>query len=150
MLTLEGIDTSNWVRVGGTKAGAYYRVAEDVVVAVPLPGFQQSRDTALASLDEMRRIARERKKRQAVIILVDRVVSQDSGARRVWSEQLADEPRCAQALVCSTLLARAIGSFFIGLARSPVPTKMLPTFDDAVSWASQHVREDHAAYGASD
>jgi hypothetical protein len=146
VLELEGIDTRGWRHVGGTDAGGYYEVSEHVLVAVPRSGYRQSEAGALASLDELRRLARARGRRLGVIVLVDRVLAQDAAARRVWSLPRADEPRCAQALVCSSLLARAIGSFFVGLSRAPVPTRMLSSVAEAERWAAQYVREDHGHY----
>lgn len=129
-------------RAGGTSAGRYVRIAPSVLVAVPKPGYTQTVGDAEASLAEVDRIAREDGRRQAVIVLVDRVVSQDSGSRRVWSRVRPDESRYAQALVCNSRLARAIGSFFLGLNRGPVPTKMFETIDDAVAWCASLARAE--------
>lgn len=129
-------------RVGGTSAGSYVRIAPQVLVAVPNPGYIQTASGAAASLAELDRIARENNARQAVIIVVDRVASQDAASRRVWSANRPNETRCAQALVCSSRLARAIGSFFLGLNRGPVPTRMFETIDEAVSWCTSIVESD--------
>src|SRR5689334_13991760 len=102
---------------GGTPAGKYLRLEPGILVAVPVPGYVQTEEGARQSLEECDRIAAAEGRRQAVIILVDPVVSQDARSRRVWSVPRPNETRCAQALVCTTLLARAIGSFFLGLTR---------------------------------
>jgi hypothetical protein len=127
---------------GGTAAGRYLRLAPGILVAVPEAGYQQTEEGARRSLAECDRIAAEEGRRQAVIILVDRVVSQDARSRRVWSASRSSETRCAQALVCTTLLARAIGSFFLGLTRAHIPTRMFATLDDAATWA-QEMLEQH-------
>jgi hypothetical protein len=122
---------------GGTPAGRFLRLAPGVLIAVPLEGYIQTEEGARRSLAECDRIAAAEARRQAVIILVDRVMSQDAKSRRVWSTARPVETRCAQALVCSTLLARAIGSFFLGLTRAHIPTRMFADLDDAAIWAQE-------------
>ena len=134
------MDPSDWPRVGGTEAGAYHEVEPDILVAVPRPGYEQTARGARASLEEMNRIALEKRRKQALIILVDRVRSQDAGARRIWRNELDERLLCALALVGGTLLGRAIGSFFVGVYRPTVATRLVPTFDLALEWTRQQVR----------
>src|SRR5262245_188511 len=98
---MEGLDP-NWQRLSSTEAGAYYRIDPDVLLAVPVPGFIQTAATAEASLAALDVIATEAGRKQAVIVLVNRVASQDSASRRVWSHVRPSETRVAQALVCGT------------------------------------------------
>jgi hypothetical protein len=42
----------------------------------------------------------------------------------------------AVALIVTNPLARAIGSFFLGLTRPPVPTKLFESVDAATSWCA--------------
>lgn len=140
-LSLPGIDVTDWTHVGGTAAGGYFRAAPDVLVAVPHPGHRHTVEIARASLHEFERLARESSRPQAAIILVDRVSEQDSGSRRIWSEESTEGLRASLALVCSSGLSRAIGSFFIGLNRPPVPTRMFRTFDEALAWSKLQVEE---------
>ncbi len=125
--------------MGGTPAGGYFRVAPDVIVAVPRPAYRQTEAAARASLEEFDRIAKNVGRPQALIILVDRVAAQDAGSRRLWSEPETMHSRTSLALVCGSALARAIGSFFIGLNRPLVPTKMFRTFDEAFAWSKDCV-----------
>ena len=53
----------------------------------------------------------------------------------------------ALALVCDSLLARAIGSFFVGLRQPSVPTAMVRSVDDGVANRSVQVRD--LAYDAA-
>jgi hypothetical protein len=129
------VDVSQFERVGGTDAGDYYEVAPDVLLAYPQDGYVQTESGARASMQELLRIARERGRPLALIVLVDRVRSQDTGGRRVWRDEVDPELVRALALVTRSLLSRAIGSFFLGLTRPIIPTAMVPTFDEAVSWA---------------
>ncbi|MCB9627274.1 MAG: hypothetical protein H6725_07860 [Sandaracinaceae bacterium] len=125
--------------VGGTDAGRYYLLDPDVILAVPRPGYVQSGEGATRSLIEFDRIVHTTGRRAAIVVMVDRVVSQDPASRRVWSQARPEETRCAQALVCSNVLSRAIGSFFLGLSRGPVPTRMFASLAEARVWAREMV-----------
>jgi hypothetical protein len=143
-LGLPGIDTTSWTWAGssGQGVGAYYWAAKDVLVAVPELGTIQTEEIAQRSLDEFNRLADEAGRRLAVIVLVDRVTSQDSGSRRVWSRPQEKPRRCALALVCASALSRAIGAFFIGLNRPPTPTRMFRDFERALEFCKTVVKEE--------
>lgn len=130
-----------WERLPSTDAGTYYRLEPDLVLAVPHPEYRQTEEAATRSLAALDRIAREAGRKQAILVLVDGVVGQDSGARRVWSMPRPDETRCAQALVCGTMLARAIGSFFLGLRKTAFPTRMFGDLGSAREWARKMAAE---------
>jgi hypothetical protein len=146
-LDLPGIDTSGWTWAGSSdpSVGAYYWVAPDVLVAVPAAGAIQTEATARRSLEEFNQLAESTARRLALIVLVDRVTSQDSASRRVWSREQRRPTRCALALVCASPLARAIGSFFIGLNRPPTPTRMFRSFDRALEFCLEVVRDEGGA-----
>jgi hypothetical protein len=134
------IDASRWRRVGGTNAGAYHEIDPGVLIAVPAHGYVQTEAGARASLVELDRISREAGRRHALIILVDRVRSQDKGSRRVWAVEADPHLCCCFALVCNSMLARAIGSFFMGLSKPVVPTRMFADLDQALAWSRSQVR----------
>lgn len=136
--------------VGGTAAGCYRRVAPDVLLAVPNPGYVQVEADARRSLAEMNRIAREVKRRQALLILVDRVQGQDAGSRRVWQRELDPELVCCLGLVTDSLLGRAIASFFIGLRRPTLPTKLFPTIMAGLRWCQARLETDGGPIGPTD
>src|SRR5690606_6235065 len=145
--SLEGIvgrDLEGWKRAGGTGAGGYFYAAPGVLVAVPAPGYMQSAADAERSLVECHRIVRKDGRPHAIIVLVDRVASQDGTARRVWASANDHDLRCGMALVCQSALARAIGSFFIGLNRPIVPTKMFKAYPEALAWTTAVVRKHWA------
>ena len=128
--------------VGGTAAGCYRRIAPDVLLAVPNSDYVQVESDARRSLEEMNRLAREAKRRQALLILVDRVRSQDAGSRRVWQRELDPALVCCLGLVTDSLLGRAIASFFIGLRRPTLPTKLFPTIMAGLRWCQARVETD--------
>jgi len=134
-------DIEGLPRVGGTAAGGYYEVAPDVLLAYPHDGYIQTEEGARASMLEMYRIARERGRRVVTVVLVDRVKNQDSAARRVWKDEVDTNILCGLALVSSSMLGRAIASFFIGLTKPRVPTRMMATYPEALDWAEQRLRD---------
>jgi len=134
------IDLGSLKKVGDSGSGGYYEVEPDLYVAAPSPHFRQTVEMARASLELIDRIAREAGRRDALIILIDNVVHQDAASRRIWRSA---DPRLhvGFALVTQSLLARAIGSFFIGLHRPTVPTKLFDDYQTALLWARRQVRE---------
>lgn len=135
------VDAARWPKVGGTNAGGYYEVERDILVAVPTPGYVQTTQGARASLGEMNRIARERGRRLGLIVLVDRVRSQDGASRRIWQREMDPSLICGLGLVGGTLLGRAIGSFFVGIYRPAVETKLVDDFASALEWIRGRVQE---------
>ena len=133
---------AEWEQLRGTEAGAYYRIAPDLVLALPKPDYKQTVAAAEASLAALDHIARKAGCKQGIVVVVDRVSSQEGAARRVWSTPRATETRYCQALVCSTLLARAIGSFFLGLNKATIPTRMFADIESATKWAEE-MAEQH-------
>jgi hypothetical protein len=143
------VDVSKLDRVGGTKAGGFYVLQPDVLLACPLDGYIQTVDGARESLLEQHRIARELGRRQVLVVLVDRVRSQDSGSRSVWSDEVDTKLMCGLALVGKSPLSRAIASFFLGLRRPRVPTRMFGTTDRAIAWAKTVIAEHGGDLGRS-
>lgn len=134
-------DLGELERVGGTAAGGYFELEQDIILAVPHEGYAQRESDSRASLLEFARIVRERGRRAALIVLVDSVRSQDAASRRVWAQEADPDLYCGLALVCSSALARAIGSFFVGLNRPRVPLGMFADLEAAWTWARQTVEE---------
>lgn len=137
-----GVDTSGWSLAGDSGAGGYFTAAPNIVVAVPRAGYRQTEESARRSLELLVEVARRAGHRQSVIVLVDRVEGQDAGSRRVWSSDESTQVRASLALVCTSALARAIGSFFIGLNRPVTPTRMFASFQAALEWSKQ-MQEEH-------
>ena len=65
----------DWEELPGTDAGSYYRLDGDLLLAVPRAGYDQSREDAERSLAALDRIAQTAGRKQAVVVLVDRVVA---------------------------------------------------------------------------
>ena len=129
------IDITRYERVGGTDAGGYRLAEPGILVAVPREGYRQTIEGARASLAEQVRLSKEAGTPLAVLVLVERVRDQDRGSRQVWIHETDPQYLLGLGLVGVTPLARAIGSFFMGLTRPRVPTSLLADLDEGLRWA---------------
>ena len=129
-----GVDISGWRQLAVLPSAAIYGVEPGVLVVAPKPGVHDSEDKADYHRQRLESLIREIGSSQTVIVLIDNIGHQDKGARRTWANA---NPQAihAVALVCSSTLARAIGSFYLGIARPAMPTKLFATFDQAREWA---------------
>jgi hypothetical protein len=134
-------DTSNWKSVGSTSNTDYFDVEPGVLACVPHKGALDDENTARENVAFQNKFFRE-KEPGCTVIFVDLLRSQDKGARRVYQEHPDLDVFLGAALVGGTALSRAIGSFFVGLARPKVPLRMTASLDEAFSWA-RGKRADH-------
>lgn len=129
------IDITRYEKVGGTDAGGYHLAEPGILLAIPRPGYRQTVEGARASLAEQVRVSKELGMPLVVLVLVEPVRDQDRGSRAVWTDETDPQYLLGLGLIGVTPLARAIGSFFMGLARPRVPTTMLADLDDGLRWA---------------
>ncbi len=130
------IDTTGWEPLGRTTNSSYYRIAPHVLGVVPDPGSRDDGASARANIawqhDHLRREGGG-----VVVIFFDNMVSQDKDARRVYQAEADPALMRGTALVGGTMLARAIGSFFLGISRPRVRLKMFGSLADALAWADE-------------
>ena len=79
-----------------------------------------------------------------VVVFADNLAEQDKGARRVYQTAPDPELMLGTVILGGTLLGRAIGSFFLGLAKPRIPIKLCSTLDEAVAWARARNQADAA------
>lgn len=123
-----------WELVDDGPAGRYYRTPAGLIVIAPTLKSVETGDLALSGLKLLRRFADEAGKPIRVAILMDRIRDQTPEARRVWSQEISPDWYAKAALVAESMLGRAITSFYLGLARPPVPTKVFATLALAFAW----------------
>jgi hypothetical protein len=129
------LDTSGWAHVGDSVNSRYFVVEPGVLAAVPRVGAKDDAVSALENQrfqnDHWRKLGRG----GVVIVFADNLVEQDKGARRVYQNEPDLALMRGTAILGGTMLGRAIGSFFLGLARPKVPIKLCATLDEALVWA---------------
>ena len=70
-----------------------------------------------------------------VVVFFDRMTGQDSEARRLYGNLPDLKVLRGSALVGGTMLGRAIGTFFLGVARPRIPVQLFSSVEEAVAWA---------------
>jgi hypothetical protein len=128
-------DFSSYKIIGKTTNTTVY-IAEsdpDLLIIIPKDGTVDSVQDARENAAFYHDYARTLGKPCGSLILMTNMLGQDAETRRVYAES---DPRLffAAALVVENALSRALGSFFIGLARPGLPTKLFNTIDNAIEW----------------
>jgi hypothetical protein len=131
------VDVSKWKLVGETRQGRYYEIAPDVLAAVPQVGGRSDLAAARENVEFQNSYWRRAGHPGVVIAFFDPLVSQDRAARQVYMNELDPSLTLGSCLVGSTLLSRAMMSFFLGFAKSRVPIKTFATFEEALACAHE-------------
>jgi len=129
------IDTSGWLKFGESSNAEFFEIEPHVLAVVPFDGCDDNAETAGESIRIQLERLRTRGVRAGVLVFMDRIMSQDAGARAVYSEAPDPAFQACFALVGSTAFGRAVGSIFIGLRPPRVPTRMFGTVEEALTWA---------------
>jgi len=125
---------AEWKAVGSTYNTRYVEAAADVLVVMPEQGVKDDGPSARVNIDFQTRHAVATGGRCAVVVILSSLVSQDGEARRIYAAGMDPAVFFAAALIVSNPLARAIGSFFLGLTRPGVPTRLFDAIDPALAW----------------
>jgi hypothetical protein len=120
--------------VGRTLNTDYFVAADDVLIVMPHPGSRDDGETARENVRFQLDYARKLGRRIGTVVYVANLLSQDAAARKVYSSEMDPECVYGAALIVSNQLSRAIGSFFLGLARPPFPTRMFDGVEAAIAW----------------
>lgn len=130
-------DAADWIPVGKT-VNTEYRTksgAPDILIVLPEPGLRDDGPSARINVEYQTQYAERVGRRCAVIVQLGALMGQDAEARRIYAAGIAPDRFYAASLVVTSPISRAIGSFFLGLSRPKIPTKMFPDFDKAIAWA---------------
>jgi hypothetical protein len=130
---------SDWVAVGST-ANTQYRTkgsAPDILIVLPEPGLRDDGPSARMNIDFQTQYVERVGRRCAVVVLLGALMSQDAEARRIYAAGMRTDRFYAASLVVTSPISRAIGSFFLGLSRPSVPTKIFGDLEKAVAWAEK-------------
>lgn len=135
------IDVTAWTKIGATSNADFYEIEPQILAVVPFEGATDDAASAAESVRVQLEHLRATGTRAGVVVFMDRVIEQSSGARAVYRD--APDPTFQEcfALVGGTPFGRAVGSLFIGLSPPKIPTRMFGTLDEARRW----IRERFAA-----
>jgi hypothetical protein len=125
-----------WKAVGRTYNTRYFLASDDVMIVLPDQGLRDDGASARVNIDFQTAYARMLNRRCAVVVVIDSLTSQDAEARRIYAAGMQPAFFFAAALIVTNPLARAIGSFFLGLTRPAVPTKLFDSVDAATAWCA--------------
>jgi hypothetical protein len=134
---MTSIDHADWKSVGST-ANTDYKTpmgAEDILIVLPRPDLRDDGPSARMNAEFQVNYARSTGRRCAVIVHLGSLSSQDAEARRTYASAMSADVFYAASLVVTNPISRAIGSFFLGLTKPGVPTKMWGDFARAIAWA---------------
>lgn len=128
-------DFSQYKEIGRTTNTVVY-IAEsdpDILLVVPREGTKDNSKDARENVAFYHAYARSLGKRCGSVVIMSNMLSQDAETRRAYAEI---DPRLLYggALVVESALSRALGSFFVGLSRPVVPTKLFDTIENAFEW----------------
>jgi hypothetical protein len=126
-----------WPGVGSTSNTDYYAAHDRILIALPHLGAVDKLATATENIEYQAQHFSKRSLRGVVVVLGDRLVDQTREARQVYSTKPTSDWAIGFCLVSSSLLSRAMFSFFMGLSRtrSNLPILMFPTLESALNWA---------------
>lgn len=122
-----------WKAVGRTSNTSYYAVGRDILIVLPDPGLKDDEASARENVAFQIDFAKRAERRVVLVVYLSSLLSQDSAARKIYSA-LDPELFLGSALVVANPLARAIGSFFMGLSRPKFPAKLVETIDEGITW----------------
>ncbi len=127
----------SWKPLGPTDNADWYQIQDDLIAIVPRENARDTEASARESIAIQQRHWRSVGRRGAVVVFMDNLLDQDSGARAVYMNE--SDPSCTTcyALVGESLFAQAVASVFTGLARPQVPTRMFRSLAEALPWIDE-------------
>ena len=134
---MKDVVRDGWRRLPSTANADWYEVDRDVLAIVPHADARDTEASARESIAIQRAHWQGAGHRGGVIVFMENLLDQDSGARAVYMKE--SDPGCTTcyALVGGTFFSQAIASVFTGLARPKVPTSIFRTLDDALPWVAE-------------
>lgn len=130
-------DTSSWKDIGESDNARFFEIEPGVLAVIPTDGCTDDEETARQSVRTQLDYLRGEGVRAGTLVFMDAVAHQTGGARAVYRDDPDPAFLSCFALVGGTPFGRAVGSFFIGLSRPRVPTKMFSTYEEALTWARE-------------
>lgn len=127
-------DWSRYPSVGSASNTDYFAVDPDILLVVPHPGMVDTPELARANVEFQNAYARALGRPCSTLVVMTHLLSQDAETRRIYGAMTANGLYFASALVVQNALSRALGSFFIGLSKPPIPIKLFDGVENAIAW----------------
>jgi hypothetical protein len=131
------VDPSAWTPIGRSGNAEFFEIEPGVLAVIPFDGSSDTADTAMESIQIQLSHLRASGRRAGTIVFMDRVGSQNAGAREVYRQTPDPTFQTGFALVSSSMFGRAVSSVFIGLHPPRVPTRIFATVEEALAWIRQ-------------
>jgi hypothetical protein len=131
------IPTEQWTLVGSSSNAEFYVIEPDILAVVPVEECHDNEGTARESLAFQTKHWKSVGHRGAAVIFMDRILSQDSGARAVYEGETATMLTTCFALVGATFFGYATATPFEGLTKPGIPTQIFRSLDDARPWIAK-------------
>lgn len=128
-------DFSQHKEVGRTTNTVVYITESDpdILIIVPREGTMDNARDARENVDYFHSYARSLGRPCGSVVIMANMLSQDAEARRAYQE-MDTNLFFGGGLVVEDALSRALSSFFIGLSRPQVPTRLFDSVDKAIAW----------------
>lgn len=127
----------DWPKVGSTSNADFYEMRPDVLVVVPHPDTTDDAASARESLMLQKQHWSAAGRRGAVVIWMDPLMAQDSGARGVYANETHGIPTTCYAIVGESFFAMATASVFAGLAKPGIETRIFRSLAEAIPWIDE-------------
>jgi hypothetical protein len=128
-------DLSQYKEIGRTTNTVVY-IAEsdpDILLIVPREGTMDNAKDARENVAYYHAYARSLGRLCGSVVIMSNMLSQEAEARRAYQD-IDPHLMFGGALVVESALSRALGSFFVGLTRPVVPTKLFDSVENAIEW----------------
>ena len=124
---------SAWKPIGRTSNTSYFLAGEDVLIVLPDAGLRDNAMSARENTSFQIEATRRAGRPLGLVVYMSSLLSQDPAARKVYASMDASL-FTGSALVVANPLARAIGSFFLGLSRPKFPARLVETIEEGIAW----------------
>ena len=128
---------ADWKHVGKMDNADLYQIATEVLAIVPHQEAIDTEHSARESVKRQHEHWRSNGRRGAVVVFMDAIIDQESGARAVYTNEADPAIITCYALVGHTVFGQAMSAVFTGLSKPNVPTNVFRTLDEAMPWIEQ-------------
>ncbi len=126
---------ADYTEIGKTTNAVIY-IADadpDILIIVPEAGTMDTARDAREMVAHLYDYARSLGRPCGSVVIMANMLSQEPEARRAYQE-IDPTLYYGAGLVVENALSRALGSFFVGLSRPAVPTRLFETVENAIEW----------------